>query len=174
MKRSDIVPMPEFFDRYILLVDDIDILSAFKMHSPLFNIKELENVHPMENFAYQSGKWTVKEVIQHLTDNDRIQSYRALRISRGDTTPLPGYDQDVVAQNNRANDRNLQDLLEEHATVRTSTIQLFSSMRSEDMLRIGSANGNPITPLALGFQIVGHQIYHKQVLRERYFGSSAK
>ncbi|MCB0647651.1 MAG: DinB family protein [Saprospiraceae bacterium] len=166
---SDIDPMPAFFDRYILLVEDLSLMDAFRLHTPIFTEEEIALVKEFEDFAYAPGKWTVKEVIQHLTDNDRVQSYRALRISRGDTTVLPGYDQDVLASHHHANERFLEDLLEEHQLVRQSVIKLFESMSEEDLLRVGNANGNPITAPALGFQIIGHQIYHKRILHERYF-----
>lgn len=166
---SDIDPMPVFFDKYILLVEDVSLLDAFTSHTPIFTDEELEMVRKYQDYAYEQGKWTVKEVIQHLTDNDRVQSYRALRISRGDTTALPGYDQDVLARHHHANARSIEDLLEEHQLVRQSVIKLFKSMHEEDLYRVGNANGNPITAPALGFQIIGHQIYHKRILNERYF-----
>lgn len=166
---SDINPMPVFFDRYILLVEDISLMEAFKAHTPIFTDQELALVREFQDYAYDNGKWTVKEVIQHLIDNDRVQAYRALRISRGDTTILPGYDQEVLARHHHANQRSIEDLLEEHQLVRKSVIKLFESMHEEDLYRVGSANGNPITAPALGFQIIGHQIYHKRILEERYF-----
>lgn len=121
------------------------------------------------NFSYAEGKWTVKEVIQHIIDTERVFSYRAMCFSRGDKTPLPGFDQDVFVDNSYAQERDYFELLNEMATLRQSTAQLFNWMHEKALLNIGTASGNPMSVRAIGFLCTGHQMHHLKVLKERYF-----
>ena len=121
------------------------------------------------NFRYAEGKWTVKEVVQHIIDTERVFAYRALCLSRGDITPLPGFDQDVFVDNSYAQERDYYELLNEMATLRQSTAQLFHWMNEKALFNMGTASGNPISVRAIGFLLCGHQMHHLQVLKERYF-----
>ena len=121
------------------------------------------------NFRYAEGKWTVKEVIQHIIDTERVFAYRALCFSRGDQTPLPGFDQDVFVDNSYAQERDYYELLNEMATLRQSTSQLFHWMNPKALFNMGTASGNPISVRAIGYLCTGHQMHHLQVLKERYF-----
>ncbi|MFA9189438.1 DinB family protein [Flavobacterium magnesitis] len=125
---------------------------------------------PMDKFDYRyaEGKWTIKEIIQHIIDTERIFSYRALRISRNDKTPLPGFEENDYALNTNANDRHLQSLLTELSIVRQSTLALFKSFSEEQLKRIGIASNNEISVRAIGFIIIGHQKHHQKVYKERY------
>ena len=125
---------------------------------------------PMDKFDYRyaDGKWTIKEIIQHVIDTERIFSYRALRISRNDITALPGFDENDYALNTNANDRHLQSLLTELSIVRQSTLALFKSFSEEQIKRIGIASNNEISVRAIGFIIIGHQKHHQKVYKERY------
>lgn len=125
---------------------------------------------PMDKFDYRyaEGKWTIKEIIQHVIDTERIFSYRALRISRNDITALPGFDENDYALNTNANDRHLQSLLTELSIVRQSTLALFKSFSEEQIKRIGIASNNEISVRAIGFIILGHQKHHQKVYKERY------
>lgn len=125
---------------------------------------------PMDKFDYRyaEGKWTIKEIIQHIIDTERIFSYRALRISRNDITPLPGFDENDYALNTNANDRHLQSLLTELSIVRQSTLALFKSFSEEQLKRIGIASNNEISVRAIGFIIIGHQKHHQKIYKERY------
>lgn len=125
---------------------------------------------PMDKFDYRyaEGKWTIKEIIQHVIDTERIFSYRALRISRNDITALPGFDENDYALNTNANDRHLQSLLTELSIVRQSTLALFKSFSEEQIKRIGIASNNEISVRAIGFIIIGHQKHHQKVFKERY------
>lgn len=125
---------------------------------------------PMDKFDYRyaEGKWTIKEIIQHVTDTERIFSYRALRISRNDITALPGFDENDYALNTNANDRHLQSLLTELSIVRQSTLALFKSFSEEQIKRIGIASNHEISVRAIGFIIIGHQKHHQKVYKERY------
>jgi hypothetical protein len=104
-----------------------------------------------------------------MIDNERVQAYRALRIARNDKTPLPGYDENLFAANVQLSKRDLDGLLEEFAIVRRSNIMLFENFNDEVQQRTGLCNNVPISVLALGFVLTGHQIHHANIIRERYF-----
>lgn len=169
MKKSAISPMPQFFDRYINLVEDIDIIEAFNKYSPGNVYVDLAKLTALKELAYAEGKWSVKDILQHVIDNERIMSYRAMRFSRNDKTTLPGYDEELLAANTIANQRSIDDLMQEFNEVRQSTIFLFKSMNDEMILRSGFAYKSDISALALGFVIIGHPIHHMRVIEERYF-----
>jgi uncharacterized damage-inducible protein DinB len=120
------------------------------------------------DYRYAEGKWTIKDILQHLIDAERVFAYRALRFSRNDATELPGYDQDLYVDNAYANKRHMKDLLTELSTVRHSTMQLFGSFSEEQLLKRGMASGYNVSVRALGFMIIGHQNHHMKVFRERY------
>ena len=121
-----------------------------------------------QDFAYAEGKWTTKELIQHIIDTERVFCYRALCFARNDKTLLPGFDQDLFVSYDNANHRNFIDLLDEMQTLRNSTIQLYKSFTEEALQRIGNASGNDMSVRALGFLFSGHQLHHLKVYKERY------
>ncbi|MEO6283067.1 MAG: DinB family protein [Dyadobacter sp.] len=169
MKRSEINPMPPFFDRYINLVEDIDIFEAFEKYAPEQIYSEISKLSALGDQVYAENKWTVRDILQHVIDNERIMSYRALRFSRNDQTELPGYDEAVLGANTIASQRTIQDLMEEFTQVRAATKLMFKYMNNTMIHCAGTANQTRITPLALGFVIIGHPIHHMNVIRERYF-----
>ncbi|MCE7059673.1 DinB family protein [Dyadobacter sp. CY343] len=169
MKRSNIQPMPPFFDRYINIIEDIDLFDAFEKHTPSTVYVEIAKLEAMGDRVYAPGKWTMKDILQHVVDNERIMAYRALRFSRGDKTPLAGYEEELLAANTLAETRSIGDLMEEFEQVRTATIPLFRNMSESMLMSAGTADGKQITPLALGFVILGHPVHHMNVIRERYF-----
>lgn len=146
----------------------MDLLEELEASHHYF-IQFVQNI-PMEkhNYRYDSGKWTIKEIIQHLIDCERIFAYRALRFSRNDKTELPGFDQDSYVANSDANQRHLKDLLMEFSLVRHTTLALFKSFSDEILLRSGTATGFNVSVRALGFIIVAHQEHHKKIFTERY------
>jgi hypothetical protein len=169
MKKSDIHPMPPFFDRYINLVEDIELFEAFEKYSPGKVYADTDKLTALKDRVYAPGKWTVMDVLQHVIDNERIMAYRALRFSRNDQTNLPGYDEEVLARQTVASKRSVTDLMEEFNLVRQSTILLFKHMSEEMMLCAGVANNSVISPLALGYVIIGHPFHHMNIIRERYY-----
>ena len=169
MKRSEITPMPQFFDRYIKQVEDIDINEALEKFNSMETLLDVSKLEKLGDKVYAPGKWTIKEVIQHITDNERVQAYRALRISRNDQTPLPGYDEGLFAANVDPSGRSLSDLLEEFAIVRKANIILFRNINEEQQKRTGLCNNVTIPVLALGFVLVGHQLHHAKIITEKYF-----
>lgn len=132
-------------------------------------IRFVQNI-PLDkfDFRYAEGKWTIKEIIQHIIDTERIFSYRALRISRNDQTPLPGFNENDYVQNTNAATRSIQSLLTEMSVVRQSTLSLFNSFSQEQLARIGTASNNLISTRAIGFIIIGHQKHHQKIFQERY------
>ena len=123
-------------------------------------------------FVYAPGKWTIKEILVHLIDDERIYAYRALRIARGDTTPLPGFSQDAYVPYSRANDRTVKSILKEYVTVRKATLSLFSTFSEEDLLRRGTANGHTVSVRALLYHLAGHELHHLNVIQEKYLYSA--
>ena len=132
-------------------------------------IKFVQNI-PMDKFDYRyaEGKWTIKDILQHLIDAERIFSYRALCFARNDQSKLPGFEENEYVDEAHANQRSIQELLTELAVVRQSTLSLFKSFTLEDMKRIGTASDNPMSARAVGFIIIGHQNHHQRVFEERY------
>ena len=132
-------------------------------------IRFVQNI-PMDKFDYRyaEGKWTIKDIIQHVIDTERIFAYRALRFSRNDKTPLPSFEESDYADNTDSNKRSIQDLLTEFSAVRHSTLLFYKSLSEEQLKRIGTASNNPISVRALGFVMIGHQKHHQKVFEERY------
>lgn len=168
MKKSDIVPMPEFFERYINLVEEDDLTEALINAQQVIEQLDRNMLRKIGSKVYAPGKWTVNDIFQHIIDNERIQSFRALWFARGDTHELPGYDEDNFAANARTDNRSIDDILDELLTVRKSTIQLFSSLEPEALKRVGTCFQRKVPVLGLGFMLAGHQIHHLRVLKERY------
>lgn len=170
MKGSEIPEneYSEFYATYIKAAGNGDLHEDLEISLHDF-IRFVQDI-PMDKFDYRyaQGKWTIKEIIQHIIDAERVFSYRALRISRNDKTPLPGFDENDFVENTNANDRHLQSLLTELSIVRQSTLALFKSFSEEQLKRIGIASNNEISVRAIGFIIIGHQNHHKKVFQERY------
>ncbi|WP_152286078.1 DinB family protein [Flavicella marina] len=168
MKIKDLKFMPEFFDRYINLADaDIDLLEQLETTIDIFKVIKPQLIK-FQDYAYQPGKWTPKDLLQHCIDTERIQANRALAFARGDKNVIPGFDENSYAQNTTSNERSIDDLLEEFVEVRKATISLFKSF-SDEMLFKDGMSFKKISVLALGFVIVGHPIHHINILKERYF-----
>jgi uncharacterized damage-inducible protein DinB len=119
-------------------------------------------------YRYAAGKWTIKEILVHISDDERIYAYRALRFARNDKTELPGFEQDDYASYSGANERSLDDILEELTTVRHATISLFNSFDNEALTRAGVANGHIMSVRAAAYHIAGHELHHINIIKERY------
>jgi DinB family protein len=118
--------------------------------------------------SYAPGKWTIKQVLGHLADDERIYAYRALCIARGDSRELPGFDENAYARTGSFESRSIGDLLGDYKAVRNATVTLFHGLDSEAWLRRGVANGHAVTPRGLAFHIAGHELHHHRIVRERY------
>jgi hypothetical protein len=156
------------FGRYVSLITDDDILSTIEQQSSemqrlLSSLDETRAAH-----RYESGKWSVKEVIGHIIDGERIFGYRSLAIARGETAPLPGFDENDYVANANFDQWRIGDLAELYAVARRSTIIFFRNLAPEAWERRGTASNNPITVRALAYVIAGHERHHLKILRERY------
>lgn len=117
---------------------------------------------------YAPGKWTIKEILVHIVDDERIYAYRALRFARGDTVELPGFEQDAFAAQSAANERDITSIFDEYEVVRRATVALFNGLPDEALLRTGVADGKPMSVRAAAYHIAGHELHHLKVIRERY------
>lgn len=159
-----------YFEQYIKLVSKDNKSIIDWLYESQQNFENILRKLPIEkgDFAYAEGKWTLKELIQHIIDTERIFCYRALSIARNDATELPGFDQDIFVNNSNSNSRDYYDLLDEMEILRKSTVHLFESFSEDALLRTGIASGNKISVRALGYLFSGHQIHHLNVIKERY------
>ena len=156
------------YKHYILELGNVDLFEILKVSSNelLETVKDLSEEKMV--FRYDEGKWSIKELLQHIIDTERIMSYRALRFSRNDATELQGFDENWYVDNSNGNDRNSIDLVEEFTCTRRASISLFKSFTDEMLLLSGTANESDITVRALGFIIAGHQMHHLKIIKERY------
>lgn len=158
----------EFYANYVSLVEENDIVTALREQTN--NVRELLGGISTEkqNYRYAEGKWSVREVLGHLVDAERVFSYRALRISRGDETPLASFEENFyVAESNFAW-TEFSDLLEEFSALRQSNVLLFKNLTDEMRLRRGTASGATVSVRALAFIMCGHVSHHANILRTRY------
>jgi len=156
------------YGRYIGLVKEANLLEALTAGMGL-TIEFFSGI-PEERWShrYAEGKWDIRGILGHMMDTERIFAYRALCIARGETQPLPGYDENLYAVHSNASRRGHEELLQEYATIRTSTIHLFQGLDPNDLLRKGTANARQLSVRAIGYIIAGHELHHMQVIRERY------
>ena len=168
MKKSDINPMAPNFAKYIDLVADVELEQAFDESSRQLNEVDKNLFHKLGNIRYESSKWTVKDILQHLADSDRIMSYQALMLARRDESVLPGFDEKLHVKNANADRRTIDELITEIRIARASTISLFGSFDDEILLRKAAKWDHEISVLAMGFTIIGHQTHHLRIIEERY------
>ncbi|MBG6188578.1 DinB family protein [Flavobacterium sp. CAN_S2] len=157
-----------FYAPYVKALGDVNLIEELEISLHDF-IRFVQNI-PMDkfNYRYAEGKWDIKEIIQHVIDTERIFAYRALRISRNDQTPLPGFDENDYVNNTEAGNRGIQDLLTELSAVRHSNLFLFKSLSEEQLKRIGTASNAAVSVRAIGFIMIGHQKHHQKIFQERY------
>jgi hypothetical protein len=163
-----------YYGRYIDLATEDDIVAALDAQS-----RETASVlgglsEAQAAYRYEPDKWSVKQLVGHVIDAERIFAFRALAFARGETTPLPGFDQDPYVANAGSDDRSIADLAEEFATVRKANVMMFRALSEEAWKRSGIASENPISVRALAYILLGHERHHLRILRERYFGSTPR
>jgi len=159
---------PEFYVRYISLVTNDSVTEAM-----LHTKKEVERLmnrlnEDLGNYAYANGKWTIKEVLLHCIDTERIFSTRALSFARGESQKALSFDEDTYAANSHANTRTLQNIMQEFESVNAATFNLFSSFAEQVLQTVGETPSGSATVNAVGFAICGHSLHHMGVIRERY------
>jgi len=157
-----------YYEKYIALVPSGDFLEILKGQQRELTRLLTPLTDQQAEFRYAPGKWSIKEVLGHINDAERIFAYRLLRIARGDQTPLPGFEQDNYIEPGNFSARKLADLLHEFSTVREATVSLVNSLDDAAWLRRGMASQKEITVTALAFVIAGHERHHRIILEERY------
>lgn len=168
MPRPDLSKVPAFYHNYISQVKEEDLLPALQ-NNTASTLHFLNSIAEQKyNYRYAEGKWTIKDILQHIIDAERIFSYRALRIARKDKTPLPGFDENLFAAHAKTDRRKWTELVDEFATVRRATEILFASFDEEQLLAEGITNNQPIYVLGIGFICAGHCIHHQNIIAQRY------
>ena len=157
-----------FYQTYIGLITQTDIVSLLKT-SGESALKFYQGI-PEDKWheGYAPGKWTLKEAVVHVIDTEQIFAYRALRVARGDKTPLAGFDQDSYVPLSGANDRTIFSILEEYEAIRKTSYLMFKNFDADMWDRMGTASDHPISVRALAFMIAGHELHHLNITKERY------
>jgi uncharacterized damage-inducible protein DinB len=160
---------PPYAIMYIKLLPG-DGLLLKHLEDSFDRVKELILSLPAEKllYRYANNKWTIKEILVHIIDDERIYAYRALSFARNEKTSLPGFEQDDYISFSNANDRSIESILQEYQAVRHATIALYDGLSETALLREGIANGNSATVRALGYHIAGHELHHINIIKERY------
>ena len=172
MKNKEIYKdAPEYCHYYFDLIETDDLLFELEKSKELTTDIYKMITPELENYSYAPGKWTIKEVLRHIIDSERIFSYRAFRLSRFDNAELAGFDQNHYVENANQSDVKLSDLQEDYLAVRSSTICLFRNMTDEMFDFKGAANGQTYTARTLGFSIVGHNLHHCNFIKDKYLNS---
>jgi len=166
MNRPQTQEYPEWVDRYISLVEG-DVLEILEKQAVDFT-NFIHNLIEKADYAYAPGKWTIKELVGHMIDTERILAHRLLCFARGEKAQLPGFEEDDYVANAHFKDRSLFSLGEEFALLRKANLYLFKSLNDTELSRIGNANGKNISVRALVYMIAGHVIHHTAVIKERY------
>lgn len=168
MKRSDINPMPAYFDRYINQIEDIELSEALQQSLTELDAVPLAHWRTVGTQVVAAGQWTVNDTLQHLIDTERIFSYRALAFARGEQQRLTSFDETVYAAVSNAHQRSIDDLIAELKAVRQSFMHLFASFTDEMLQRGGQGFKGEYSVLSIGFTMLGHQRHHFKILAERY------
>jgi uncharacterized damage-inducible protein DinB len=170
MKASDLKPneYAEYYSQYIKHSGNANLLDVLKESAQALNSLFETISDEKMNYKYAEDKWTIKDMLLHIIDAERVFAYRALRFARADKTNLPGFEHDDYVVVANANGRSKASLLNEYNAQRESTIQLFSNFKDEMLMQIGVASGNPMSVRALGFVTAGHETHHCNIIKERY------
>ncbi|MEL7004244.1 MAG: DinB family protein [Bacteroidota bacterium] len=160
--------IPEYYVPYVMPVLELDlipglIVSGNESLEFYRSIKEQSG-----DYRYAEGKWSIKEVLTHVLDAERIFSYRALAFSRNDTTQLPGFDQELYIEQAHVTNRKLHKIIDELVNIRATTIDLFSAMSDEILNRTGTASDVEFSVRALGYVVMGHELHHRKVIQSKY------
>ncbi|MFZ0955607.1 MAG: DinB family protein [Candidatus Sulfotelmatobacter sp.] len=159
-----------YYDRYISLIEENDILGTLdrQRRETVLLLSGLSE--EQGDFSYAPEKWSAKQVLGHVCDTERVFAYRALRIARGDATPMEGFEQDDYVKNGPFARHAIAEVIEDYIAVRRATISLLRSLEEAAWSRRGVANKNEVTVRALAYTIAGHEVHHRRILEEKYFG----
>jgi hypothetical protein len=168
MPRPSASEYPPFYETYLKLVPEDDLVQALEVSG-----RELESdlsgiPTEKQDHAYAEGKWTIRQMVQHAIDTERICAYRALCFARGERQPLPGFDENAYAGNAAVSHRPLTEMAEEFKALRRANIAMFKGFAPEMLESVGSADGKSVSVRSIGYMLVGHWRHHAGILRERY------
>lgn len=171
MKKSDLKPneFNSFYGRYIALLDEnINLISGLEQKK-ITSINFFNSI-PSEKleFRYQPEKWTIKEVIQHIIDTERVFAYRCFTIARGDKTKLPGFDENAYVPTSKANRKTIEQLVDEFSITRDYTLSIVKSLTDNELKELGNASNSDLSARACGFIILAHCLWHTNIIKERY------
>jgi uncharacterized damage-inducible protein DinB len=159
---------PEYYQPYVSLVPEDNLLTLLKGNL----VKTIELFESLSEddglFRYAENKWSIKEVLGHMADTERIMSYRLLRVGRGDQTALAGFNENDYVQSSQINKLPIKSILEDFIATRKATLTLFQNMPEESWANIGFANNTEVTARAIGYIIAGHALHHFNIIRDRY------
>lgn len=173
LQRPNKSEFPQYYAEYIKLVPEGELLQILKDDLSK-TITFFEGISEEDgDFRYAPNKWSIKEVLSHITDTERIMSYRMLRVGRGDETALAGFDENLYVEGAQINRLPIRSILEEFIATRNATITLAQNMPERAWDNIGFANNTEITTRAIAYIIAGHAIHHKKIVTERYLNSGA-
>lgn len=168
MARPKPTDHPEYFGRYIALVTSDTLREAVATYAQPLEQFYCTLPDDKGDYAYANGKWTLKDLLQHIIDAERIFSYRMLRIVRGDKTPLASFDENPYAENAKAGERSFAEIKEEFSAVRKASDLLIASLNEAQLAQQGVASNMPVTANSIGYIMFGHMLHHKKVIEERY------
>lgn len=168
MNRPEKEEYAAYYETYVSLVAETDIVAALENQIAALQKLFAGVSEEKENFRYAEGKWSIRELLGHLIDGERVFSYRALRISRGDQTPLAGFEENSYVAGSNFGNTELADLTAEFSSLRQSNVLLFKNLTDQMWLRTGTASDAAVSVRALAYIMVGHVSHHAHVLRERY------
>ena len=160
-----------YYERYISLVPGNDIIGTLESQRRQMMLLLCGRDEVEGDLRYAPEKWSVKEVLGHVCDTERIFAYRSLRISRGDRTPIEGFEQDGYVQNGPFGTRPLAEIIDDYLAVRRATLTLFRNLQEEAWTRRGIANKNEVSVRAIAYTLAGHELHHRKILEEKYFAA---
>jgi uncharacterized damage-inducible protein DinB len=171
LNKSNIVAA-EYYYTYINKVDEPDVIKALKKNHKQF-LKFLDKIPGKKiDYAYAEGKWTIKQLVQHIIDTERVFAYRLLTTSRKDEAQLPGFDENNWAAMAVVTNRKWKDMMAEFDAVRTSTVLLLEALNDDALLFTGTASNKPVNGIALAYIMAGHVMHHIQVMQQRYLSKN--
>lgn len=172
MKKSAIDPLPAYFDRYIIKCDEVDLLEALQISINELTNYPLDRLEKIGDYVYAPGKWTIKDILQHLIDTERIFSYRALAIARKETNELPSYSENEYASVANANTRSINSLVNELMISHRSMKALYESFSAEMLGSTGKSFAGEYSVASIGFIMAGHQRWHFEIIENRYLNKA--
>lgn len=171
MIKVDLETVPDFYKRYVEHVKNYDLLEALSLSSKETLMLVRSIPESKGDYRYAAGKWSIKELLCHMLDTERVLAYRALRFSRNDKTPLQGFEENDYAPEANAHHRSIEKIANQMERLRQTSYDLFEDMTPAMLQRKGPANQVEFSVLSLGFIIPGHESHHRQILKERYLST---